>query len=448
MAQTAPLETISATSETSWPGARRAWTITALLALMSIFAQFDRVVFNLTIEPIKSAFDLNDTHFALLQGVAFGLFYVLCAVPIGRLADRYERRLVLGVSLAFFSLASMSSGLARSFGQLFMTRVAVGSGEASVTPAGLSMLTDLFPPEKLGRAISIFLISAPLGVGLGFAAGGKLLQALTEHAAIHGLPFGLGAWQAAFLIIGFPGLLLAPILLLLREPERRGPGGTTPLSISEVLDVLRARKTALIYLFSGFAMQAIMNFAYNIWTPALFSRAYGWNPGEVGLGFGLIMMTFGTGGVFFAGWLTDRLASKGQLDAHLRVAALAAVGFGICGTLAPLMPNAWAALALIAPAMFLISMPVPCVGISLQLILPNRARAQVSGLYYTINGLMGIAIGPLLIGFMNDHVFTGPADIRYSLAVVVGCAAPLMCGLLLAALKPYRLLRQAEFETR
>lgn len=429
-----------------WPNPRRAWTVALLLALASIASQFDRVVLNLTVEPVKAEFGLDDTSFALLQGVAFGIFYTLGAVPLGRMADRYERRIVLGISLFFFSLASMASGIARNFSQLFLSRVAVGCGEASVTPSGLSLLSDLFPPEKLGRAVSVFFLSAPFGIGLAFMAGGKLLQSLTERWHGAGLPFGLEPWQAAFLIVGAPGLLLAPLMLFMKEPERRGPGGATPLTIAEVLDVIRARRRALTLMFAGFSMVTVVNFAYNVWTPALFARVYGWNPAEVGIGFGLIMMICGTGGTYFAGWLSDRLTRAGHVDAHLRVAALGFLACGVFGAAAPLMPNAWAALALIGPAMFLSCMPVPCAGTALQLILPNRARAQVTALYIMVISLVGIGIGPVVIGFMTDHLFTGPTDIRYSLAIVVGCAAPIMCGLLLLALKPYRALRLAGLE--
>ncbi|WP_294291740.1 MFS transporter [uncultured Sphingomonas sp.] len=439
----APLPTSPAdVGDAPWPARRRAWTVAVLLSLASVASQFDRVVLNLTVEPVKAEFGLTDTRFALLQGVAFGIFYTLCSVPIGRMADSFQRRLVLGISLIFFSLFSMASGLSRTFTQLFVTRVGVGVGEASVTPTGLSLLSDLFPPERLGRAVSVFFLSAPFGIGLAFMAGGKLIEALDRHAVAGGLPLGLEPWQAAFLIVGFPGLLLAPVILAMREPERRGAGGAQTMPVREVIRVIRERGAALSLMFAGFSMVTVVNFAYNVWTPALFARVYGWTPGQVGVGFGLIMMTFGVAGCYFAGWLSDRLTRAGHADAQLRVAAWSFLACGIFGAAAPLMPNAWAALALIGPAMFLSNVPVPCAGTALQLILPNRARAQVTALYIMIISLVGIGIGPVVIGFMTDRVFTGPTDIRYSLALVVGTAAPLMFVLLLAALRPYRRVRE------
>jgi MFS family permease len=428
----------------AWPGPVRGWTVVILLALASVVSQFDRTVVNLMVGPIKAEFDLDDTHFGMLQGIAFGVFYILACVPIGRLVDRYSRTLVLSLSLALFSLFAMGSGLARNFTQLFLTRVGVGVGEASVTPAALSMLSDLFPPERLGRPVSGFLMSAPIGQGVAFIGGGSLLQWLTTSSFLQaGVLQGLDPWQAAFVIVGAPGLLLVPLFLLLREPERRGPGHAKSLPVAEVVRVVRERAPALIPMFAGFALVSLVSYAFFIWTPALFQRTYGWNPAQIGLGFGLILIVFGTSGVFFAGWMSDRLARRGRLDAPLTVAAFGFVGCGIFGALAPLMPNATAALAMLAPAIFLSMMPYPCAGASIQMIVPNRARGQVTALYITVTTLVGLSIGPIIVGMMTDHVFRDPADIRYSMAIVTAVAAPLMFVLLLAARRPYRNIRAA-----
>ena len=418
--------------------------MTGLLALASIVSQFDRTVVNLTVAPIKAAFSLDDTHFGLLQGAAFGIFYVLACVPIGRLADRHERRLIIAAGLGLFSLFAMASGFARSYAQLFLARVGVGVGEASLTPAGLSLLSDLFPPQRLGRPVAGFLMSAPVGQGVAFMAGGSLLQWLTESNVLATGPLAQFApWQAAFVIVGFPGLLLVPLFLRMREPARRGAGHAQELPLREVAAILRDRSVALVPMFAAFAMVSLVSYALFIWTPALFQRSYGWNPAQVGVGFGLVVMTFGTAGAYFGGWMSDRLARRGYLDAPLRVAAFGFVGCGVFGVLAPLMPNALACLTLLAPAVFLSNTPYACAGSSIQLIVPNRARGQVSALYITLTTLVGLSLGPLVVGSLTDHVFRDPADIRYSLSLLVGVAAPAMFALLLSAWRPYRRLRGA-----
>ena len=429
-------------SETPWPSPVRGWIVVGLLALASIVSQFDRTVVNLTVEPLKARFALSDTQFGMLQGIAFGIFYVLACVPIGRLADRYQRRVIIGVGLLLFSPFSMASGLARNYLQLFLTRVGVGVGEASLTPAAFSMLSDLFPPARLGRPVGAFLMSAPVGQGLAFILGGSLLQWLATSPALGAGPLaGLEPWQAAFVIIGFPGLLLAPLFLLLPEPVRRGPGGAAPLKVREVAAIVGSRGKALALMFAGFAMVSLVSYVFFIWTPALFQRVYHWSPAQVGLGFGLIVMFFGTSGAYFGGWMSDRMSARGHLDAPLKVAGFGFVGCGLFGALAPLMPSAPLALLLLAPAIFLANTPYACAGTAFQLIIPNRARAQVSAMYITLTTLVGLSVGPIVVGLMTDKLFSKPGDVRYSMAIVVGVAAPVMLALLLAACRPFRALR-------
>jgi MFS family permease len=413
-----------------------------LLALASIVSQFDRTVINLTVDPLKQAFSLNDTQFAMLQSVAFGIFYTLACIPLGWLADRYQRRVIMALSLIFFSLFAMGSGLARSYWQLFVTRVGVGIGEATVTPAGMSIMSDYFPPERLGRAIGAFFVSAPVGQAVGLIAGGLLLQWLaTSSVLVTGPLAGFAPWQAAFIIIGAPGLLLVPLFWMIREPERRGTGGAAPLTFGDVVTVLRNRKRALIPMFAGFCMVTLVSYTFFVWTPTVFQRSFGWSPRETGVAFGLIVLTSGTAGAFAGGWLTDLLARRGYLDAPLRVAAFGFVGCGFFGGLAPLMPSAEATLALLAPAILLSNIPYACAGTSIQLITPNRARAQVTALYITLITLVGLGVGPTVVGLMTDYVFQNPNDLHYSLAIVVSVPAPIMFTLLALAWRPYRALR-------
>ncbi len=318
----------------------------------------------------------------------------------------------------------------------------VGVGEASVPPAGLSILSDHFPPERLGRPVGAFFVSAPVGQGLALIGGGLLLEWLSASPVLTVGPLaGLTPWQAAFIIIGAPGLLLVPLFLMLPEPVRRGPGGAAPMRLREVLAIVRDRSRALVPMFAGSCLVTLVSYAFFIWTPTLFQRSCGWTPGELGLGLGLIVLSFGTGGAYFGGWMTDRLSRRGYLDAPLRVAAFGFIGCGALGGLAPLMPSGLLALALLGPAVFLSSTPYACAGTSIQLVIPNRARAQVTALYIMLITLVGLGVGPAVVGMMTDHVFRNPADIRYSLAIVVALPAPLMFTLLALAWRPYRALR-------
>lgn len=429
-----------------WPPARTGWTVVAMLCAAALASQLDRMIINLLVEPIKEDLNLNDTGFAALQGIAFGLFYVTMTVPIGWIADRFQRRLVIAGGLGMFSLFSMGTGVTHSYWQLFLSRTGVGIGEASLFPAGFSMISDHFPREKLGRAIGLFTMSSMLGTALAYIFGGALIGYLTDHQAANPDAFwGLKAWQLTFIVIGLPGLLLAPLFLLVREPVRRGriTSDKAKLPTGQLFTEVWARRGALGFMFAGFSMVALVSYSLAIWTPALFIRVYHWGPAEIGLWIGLQYLTFGIAGGICAGFLSDYLGKRGMLDAPLKVAAWGFVGVSVLGGLAPLVSSPWVSLALMAPVHFMVSIPFSCAATSLQLILPNELRSQVSGLYITLITIVGLVIGPVIVAQITDRVFDSPADVRYSMAVVIALAGPIMFACILRACKPYRELRKA-----
>jgi MFS family permease len=429
-------------AQPAWPAPLKGWLLVGLLALASIISQFDRTVINLMVGPIKAEFGLNDTAFGSLQSVAFGIFYVLACIPLGRMADNGNRKWLIAICLGLWSLFAMASGLARTYWTLFLTRIGVAVGEASLTPAALSMLSDHFPPSKLGRPVAGFLMSAPLGQGLAFIGGGSLLTALTGSELLEvGLLAGMQPWQAAFIIIGAPGLLLVPLFLLAKEPVRRGVR-TEGLSARDTAALIGSMWRALVPMFIGFAMVLLFSYSVAIWTPALLERVHGWDSARIGLGFGLVMIAFGMTGVIVGGWANDWLAGRGHRDAPLKVAASAFAIGGAAGMAAPLMPSGELTLAALAVALFFGQMPFPCAATSLQLIVPNRARAQISAVYVTFTTLVGLGVGPTVIGLMNDLVF-GPEHIDKSMALVIGVATPVMVLMMILAMKPYRRFHEA-----
>ena len=434
---------LSATAEQApWPDRRLAWIALALLVGALVASQLDRMLINLVVGPVKQEFGLTDTQFAMLQGIAFGLFYASMPIPIGMLADRFQRRAVIGIGIGLFSLFSLATGFTRNYAQLFVARMGVGVGEASVAPAGFSIIADYFPPHRLGRAISLFTMGSTIGTAGAYIGGGAVIGWLTELAA-HDTRLFLGAkpWQLAFVFVSIPGLLLAPCFFLLREPVRRGLlGQGKPASFSRLWPEFRRCGRFLALFLAGMSMVTTVSYAISVWTPAVFMRVYGWNAPQVGLWLGLLTLTCGAPGSYFAGWLVDRLRARGVTDAALKVGAFAFAGCGVTGTLAPLMPTPQLALLLLAPAMFLLFMPFACAPTALQPIVPNELRSQVSALYLSLISLVGITVGPIVTGLLTDYVFHSPAQARYSLAIVVGCAAPIMVVLILLSCAPYRRL--------
>jgi MFS family permease len=425
-----------------WPAQRLAWTALAILALANVLSYLDRIVINLLVEPIQRDLAINDTQFGLLQGVAFGLFYTAMALPIGRLVDNGPRKPIIAIGVAVFSLFTLASGLARTFGQMFVARIGVGAGEASVVPTAYSIISDMFPPERLGRAMSVFTMTAFVGIGLAYIAGGVAIAAVAAWDA-PGFLGELAPWRRTFLLVAAPGLLVAVLLMtVLKEPERRGGRDAAKIPMREVAAHLAGQRRALVLVFAGFSMITMSGYASTVWTPALFIRAYGWSAGEIGVAYGALYLVLGPAGALLAGWLCDRMTARGVREAPLKVAAWGYLGTALFGGLAPLMPTGELALAVFAPAMLMATMPYPMAGTAIQLVTPNRMRGQVSALYMLVINLVGLGAGPLVVGVFNDALFTGPEGVRYSLAWVNAVAAPVAFVLLWAAFRPYRDLRR------
>lgn len=397
-----------------------AWFVVAVLCVGSTVSMIDRQVINLLVEPIKADLGISDTQVSLLQGFAFALFYAIAAVPLARLADAGNRRnLILGGVIAF-SLATMSCGLAASFAWLFAARVCVGIGEATLTPAGSSMIGDYFPREHIGRAMGLFTGATFVGSGLALMFIGALLGWLGEREGI-GIPGlgGLADWRLAFLLAALPGLIFALLLLAVREPPRRGAAARESVPLAELFAHVRRHPGLFVALFVGLPLLAAAQFALNAWTPTLFIRNHGWSAAEIGGAFGMLVMVMSPVGVFAGGWLADVLHARGRGDANLlvtMVAALAAAPFALAFALAG---DATLALVLLGPALLFGSMPFGAGVAAIPALAPNRMRAQLLAVYLLIANLVGGGAGPWLVAVTSDHLLGGPEHLGTALAIGV-----------------------------
>lgn len=436
----------AAADDPPWPSPARAWLALILLMAGLIVSVLDRGIINLLVEPIKAEYGLSDTQFGALQSIAFATFYVTMAIPIGVLADRYQRRIIIALGVLVFSLFSAMTGLARSFTQLFLARMGVGFGEASLSPAGFSMISDYFPPQKLGRAVSLFSASNFIGSSLAYVLGGLLIGLFdaVERDSPSRL-MGLAPWQATIICIALPGLILAPALLLLREPPRRGMAGRkAKLGFREVLGELGSRRKFLLLLIAGMSMASIMTQAVSMWTPALFIRVYGWSATEAGLWIGGVILLGSVLGSYLAGWIADWMAARDRLEAPILIATVSFAIGGAFGVAAPLMPSGELALLLLLPTLFLKPMAFACAPMALQMVMPNQVRAQVTAGYLTVLNLVGLGLGPMVVGIMSDRLFTEPDGVRYSMALISAVTVPTMAVFMAMAIRPFARLRSQQ----
>ena len=420
----------------------RRWLVVAALSFASIVSYVDRQVINLLVDPIKADLGLSDVQISLLQGFSFALLYAFLAIPLAWVADRYNRKWVILGGLICWSAATFGSGLAMGFAVLFFARMLVGIGEATLAPAGFSMLSDYFTKEKLPAAISVFTGTGFIGSGLALMIGGYLYSALAA-AGPAVTSFGtFQPWQLTFFAVAGLSIPVFLCLLLIREPARTGvmvlaEGEEAPPAL-EIFVFIKRNATVFLPLFFGFSCFAASQFGIGAWAPSYFIRIHGWSQMEVGQYFGPATMFGGLAGVVAGGFLVERLLAGGMKDATLRLPMLAvacALPFAVAF---PLVSSPFLALAMLTLALFFGTVPFGAGVASFPLITPNRMRAQIIAVYLLVANLFGYSAGPLLVAWLTDNMFGSPSDIDRSLAIAPPMTMAIGLILVAIAMKPYR----------
>lgn len=430
--------------EAPWPSRRFANYMLFVLILAFTCSFIDRQIVTLLVGPIRTDLNISDTEFSLLAGLAFALFYSFIGLPIAVLADRHSRRMIIVIGIVVWSLATMACGLAGTYWQLFAARMAVGVGEATLTPAATSMIADSFPPERRGRATAIYATGVYWGSGLALIIGGALIQSLEATPAITVPLIGeMASWRSVFFYVGLPGFVIAIMMLFVREPARRGVvvpvvSGRTQASGLSLLAFIKANKLVLATVYLGFTFLGMVLIGFLTWVPAMLGRVYGWQTSTIGMGFGLVVMIAGTAGMIIGGWLSDHLQAGGRTDAPLRaglIGGVAAVPFAIA---APLMPTGETMLAVAAVAIFCITSTQALPIVAIQAFAPNHIRAQLTAVYFVVGSLLIFSAGPTLIAVITDYVFIDDTKIGWSLAVTAAILAPAGALTIAVAHKPFR----------
>lgn len=413
----------------------------AVLAGVRLSAQLDLGILSLLVQPIKTDLGLSDSQIGLLLGLAFALFHTVVGVPLAGLVDRYSRRAILAVGVAFWSLMTAFTGLANSFMQLFWFRVGVGAGEAVNGPATYSMIADLFPRERLARAISMINLGTIAGGGLSLILGAIVIKALA-HMTMPTLPVvgQLKHWQMVFFIVGLPGLLLAAAMMMIPEPKRRSQAGRTGADknadLREVLAYLRANWQFFLPMFAAVALMGIESGGTGMWRPAFFQRTYGWSAQQVGMTTGIIQLIAGPLGLLIGSWLAERLARRRD-DANLRVVTIAwlfAIPFAVAG---PLMPTGELSLACGGFGTMFSMMGAPTQNAAMQSVAPGHMRGRITALYLLIFSLASQGIGPSFIAGITDFVLHDDTALRYALAFSAAVMMPVALAVMALGVRPY-----------
>jgi MFS family permease len=433
--------------EEPYPPRGYAWYVVGVLTFVYIFSFIDRQILNLLVRPIRRDLGITDFQMSLLMGFSFALFYTLFGIPLGRLADSRSRRSIIAVGFAVWSVMTAGCGLARNFVQMLLLRVGVGVGEAALSPAAYSIITDYFPPKRRATAISVYSMGIYIGSGVAFIVGG-LVAGLASTQQTWELPI-VGAtrpWQVVFFIVGLPGVLLSLLVYTVREPVRRGiktlmtADGKTRVAkapMSEVVAYLKQNRRTLLCHNVGFGLLSFSSYGSSAWVPTFFVRNHGWSEAQAGQVYGWIVAIASTIGIVVGGRLADWMVERGYKDATMRVGLIVALAWLPFGLVYPVVPNAYWAAALLVPAAFLASAPFGVSAAAIQQMMPNSMRGQASAIYlFTIN-LIGLGLGPSAVAAATDFVFEDDQAVRYSLVSVATFAHLGSATLLWAGLKPF-----------
>lgn len=417
-------------------GSRRAAFALAVVTLANVAGFVDRQVLSLLVEPIRHDLGLTDTQLSLLMGLGFVVVSSALALPLGRVADTRSRRWLLAAGAAVWSAATTLTGAARGYAQLLVARMTVGAGEAALQPGAISLLADLYPPQRLGRAMSVYSLGTFLGSGVAYVLGAWGIAFAGAHLSGAWPVLGrVRPWQSVYLLIGFTSFITVPLLLMIHEPRRR-PGANVP--VRAVAAHVRAHAGAVVPMTLGFACSAAVNYGIAAWLATFFIRTHGWTAERAGVLQGALTMTVGVGGALAGGWLSDALVRRGRRDGPLLVGIAGAVGMLVCASAYPLVGPATVAAALLVPVNVLAALPWGPASAAMAEVMPERMRGQGAALMLLVVNLVSGALGPTAVALATDHLFGGPAGLRYALALVTVVGMALAAAFLYAALAPFR----------
>jgi MFS family permease len=430
--------------------AEGAWRAVAVLTLLYWFGTLDRQIAALLLPVIKADLALTDLQISLLQGLAFGLFFMLFSPLMGWLVDRYSRRMILLVGIIGWSLSAISSGLTRMFNGLFAARAGVGAFEASINPSAYAMLSELFPPKKLSLPLSLFVLGGNLGSGMSFVLGGAVIAWVAASPPITLPWFGtLAGWQFAFVVTGLPGLFLAPLLFLIPESrahqERRDKG----IVASSFGDLLRHYKRFPFFYFAhgvGFAL--IMAFVVGLqsWNATFLSRIHGWELSDIGYWMGLSQIGVAVIGLAVHGWAVDRLFASGHRDAHLSYFAVMCALALPCAVAAYLVDSGTKMLLLYNLAYFFLMSFASIGPASLQIATPTILRGKASSIYMVGVSIIGTVLGPIVVATFTDKLFGDEQMLGMSMALFAALTTGLAGTLFFAGRSAMRRAISAQLE--
>jgi MFS family permease len=427
MAQAAP-----DMDESGYPARSYAWTVVAILIATAILSYTDRQVLSLLVDPVRADLHISDTQISLLLGTAFAVVYGIAGIPLGFLADRTSRRNLIFAGVLVWSLGTLACGLSRSFGELFAARIVVGLGEAVLSPAAISLISDYFPPSRRGFAVGCFLSGIAIGIGASILIGGGVLR-LVEMGALAATPLaGQAPWRLVLLVIGAPGLVWTLAILAIREPRRRTEKEDAG-SAQASSNAPAATWALVVPIYVVVALASLVDNAVGAWAPSLLIREFARDSAEVGIVLGLLLTVGFGGGVLAGGWLADRAGARGGWTRKLGVCLVSSLLILPVSLLINI--GQYNVVLLSVPLYFALSGSVTALGFSAILdVVPNRSRGLAMAISFFLNVAIGAGAGPTAVAFASDHLFGADVGLGPAITLTVGVSYAIVAMTLLGTL--------------
>ena len=383
---------------------------------------------------------LTDFEISFIQGWGFVLAYIIFSIPFGRIVDKVNRVRVLIGGIIIWSVATAACGFSKNSWQLVLSRSGVGAGEAALTPASWSIISDLFPVEKRSFPMSIYLMGPYIGQGLSLLFGAQILRIYNEPVTLFESII-VQPWQIIFLIIAVPGVILGLLMFALKDPVRKEvlisekEEGTD--SIKEVFAYVIKNIGAYMPLLIGSAFIVVLLYGVQSWVPTFLHRIHGWEHTRIGDQYGLVALFAGSLGVV-SGPMAEKYLTKLNFNAAtIIVCIITAVALTIIGPITFLSLSSDIVLIGIFITSFFITLPLALFATSLQNITPNQYRGVVTGLYvFTVN-ITGYGLGPMVVAFFTDKVFKSEMAIDLSMAAMFLICGPISFFIFYLGRKPF-----------
>lgn len=424
-----PVETQPSASPIGKPwasvSAHRAWSSLALLSILYVLSFIDRLILALLIDPVKQDLGVSDIQIGLLIGTSFAIVYSIAGLPIARLADVGNRKLLIFVGAIVWGISTAAAAFATSFYDLLLLRIGVALGEAALTPAAMSLISDMFPPSRRALPISIYVMVGVCGGSGAMIAGAAVLQLVSHIGADLPIVGGLAAWRLTLLLVGLPAIIFALFIpFALPNPRRPALPPGEGAKARDILAHYRANSGAYAGFYVVTALISSVNFSILTWYPTHLIRSYGMSAATAGYMFGIVGVTTSLIGGLLLPYVARRIVAHGRFDGPM----LIALAVGIIST--PLL-----VMSLLAPtptiSIVVVTLPLILqIGLGIlfaataPLLAPGHIRGQLVAIYYLVLTLVGLGIGPTLVAAIAERVPLAQGSISLAMVGIIVVFAP------------------------